>query len=313
MNFQQLRSVRETVRCGFNLSEAAVVLEASQSGVSRQIRDLENELGILLFKRSGKRLTGLTSPGDHLLPIIERVLDDSLNLRQAGQDFLAREEGLLSIAATHSQARYALPAAVQEFRLRFPGVRLHLHQGTPRQIAQMLLDGEVDVGITTELPQNHPQLAAISCRCWTHLVVAPAGHPLLTEAPLTIEKLARHPLITYDSGLTGRSRIDEAFARHGLSPDIVLAAMDADVIKTYVELGVGVGIVADLAYDAVRDRRLRALEAGHLFGENRTQLAVRRGGHLRGYIHAFIDAFAPGMAREAIARASAEAPPDDGG
>jgi LysR family cys regulon transcriptional activator len=313
MNFQQLRSVRETVRCGFNLSEAAVVLEASQSGVSRQIRDLENELGILLFKRSGKRLTGLTSPGDHLLPIIERVLDDSLNLRQAGQDFLAREEGLLSIAATHSQARYALPAAVQEFRLRFPGVRLHLHQGTPRQIAQMLLDGEVDVGIATELPQNHPQLAAISCRCWTHLVVAPAGHPLLTEAPLTIEKLARHPLITYDSGLTGRSRIDEAFARHGLSPDIVLAAMDADVIKTYVELGVGVGIVADLAYDAVRDRRLRALEAGHLFGENRTQLAVRRGGHLRGYIHAFIDAFAPGMAREAIARASAEPPPDDGG
>jgi len=312
MNFQQLRSVRETVRCGFNLSEAAVVLEASQSGVSRQIRDLENELGILLFKRSGKRLTGLTSPGDHLLPIIERVLDDSLNLRQAGQDFLAREEGLLSIAATHSQARYALPAAVQEFRLRFPGVRLHLHQGTPRQIAQMLLDGEVDVGIATELPQNHPQLAAISCRCWTHLVVAPAGHPLLTEAPLTIEKLARHPLITYDSGLTGRSRIDEAFARHGLSPDIVLAAMDADVIKTYVELGVGVGIVADLAYDAVRDRRLRALEAGHLFGENRTQLAVRRGGHLRGYIHAFIDAFAPGMAREAIARASAEPPPDDG-
>ncbi|MGQ2997618.1 CysB family HTH-type transcriptional regulator [Variovorax sp.] len=311
MNFQQLRSVRETVRCGFNLSEAAVVLEASQSGVSRQIRDLENELGILLFKRSGKRLTGLTSPGDHLLPIIERVLDDSLNLRQAGQDFLAREEGLLSIAATHSQARYALPAAVQEFRLRFPGVRLHLHQGTPRQIAQMLLDGEVDVGIATELPQNHPQLAAISCRCWTHLVVAPAGHPLLTEAPLTIEKLARHPLITYDSGLTGRSRIDEAFARHGLSPDIVLAAMDADVIKTYVELGVGVGIVADLAYDAVRDRRLRALEAGHLFGENRTQLAVRRGGHLRGYIHAFIDAFAPGMAREAIARASAEVPPDD--
>ncbi|MBS76341.1 CysB family HTH-type transcriptional regulator [Variovorax sp. Varisp41] len=313
MNFQQLRSVRETVRCGFNLSEAAVVLEASQSGVSRQIRDLENELGILLFKRSGKRLTGLTSPGDHLLPIIERVLDDSLNLRQAGQDFLAREEGLLSIAATHSQARYALPAAVQEFRLRFPGVRLHLHQGTPRQIAQMLLDGEVDVGIATELPRNHPQLAAISCRCWTHLVVAPAGHPLLTEAPLTIEKLARHPLITYDSGLTGRSRIDEAFARHGLSPDIVLAAMDADVIKTYVELGVGVGIVADLAYDAVRDRRLRALEAGHLFGANRTQLAVRRGGHLRGYIHAFIDAFAPGMAREAIARASAEAPPDDGG
>ena len=312
MNFQQLRSVRETVRCGFNLSEAAVVLEASQSGVSRQIRDLENELGILLFKRSGKRLTGLTSPGDHLLPIIERVLDDSLNLRQAGQDFLAREEGLLSIAATHSQARYALPAAVQEFRLRFPGVRLHLHQGTPRQIAQMLLDGEVDVGIATELPRNHPQLAAISCRCWTHLVVAPAGHPLLTEAPLTIEKLARHPLITYDSGLTGRSRIDEAFARHGLSPDIVLAAMDADVIKTYVELGVGVGIVADLAYDAVRDRRLRALEAGHLFGENRTQLAVRRGGHLRGYIHAFIDAFAPGMAREAIARASAEAPPEDG-
>ena len=312
MNFQQLRSVREAVRCGFNLTEVAHTLHTSQPGVSRQIRELEEELGIELFVRAGKRLTGLTEPGGHVLPIIERMLLESSNLRHAGQEFVAQQSGLLSVTATHSQARYAMPVAVQEFRAQFPNVKLHLHQGSPKQIAQMLIDGEADVGIATEALGDYPQLVALPCYRWTHSVIVPPGHPLL-DAPLTLDALTRYPLITYDTGFTGRSRIDEAFAQRGLTPNIVLAAMDADVIKTYVELGVGVGIVADLAYDAVRDRRLRALEAGHLFGANRTQLAVRRGGHLRGYIHAFIDAFAPGMAREAIARASAEAPPDDGG
>uniref|UniRef100_UPI000D3AAF7F CysB family HTH-type transcriptional regulator n=1 Tax=unclassified Variovorax TaxID=663243 RepID=UPI000D3AAF7F len=305
MNFQQLRCVRETVRSGFNLTEAAQTLRASQSGVSRQIRDLEQELGIELFVRSGKRLTGLTPPGDHLLPIIERVLAESRNLREAGQSFLSQQQGVLALAATHSQARYALPAAVQDFRGRFPGVMLQLHQGSPRQIAQMLLDGEVDVGIATEALSDHAQLLVLPCRCWRHRVVVPAGHALLAEAPLTLERLAAWPLITYDNGLTGRSRIDEAFAREGLATDIVLAAMDADVIKTYVALGMGVGIVADLAYDAARDAPLRALDAGHLFGENQTSLAVRRGGHLRGYVHAFIESFAPNLVRSAIAQAEA--------
>lgn len=308
MNFQQLRSVRETVRSGFNLTEAAQALRASQSGVSRQIRDLEQELGIELFVRSGKRLIGLTPPGDHLLPIIERVLAESRHLQQAGHAYLAQQQGVLSVAATHSQARYALPQAVQEFRRRFPGVRLHLHQGSPRQVAQMLQDGEADVGIATEALADHAQLLALPCRCWRHAVIAPLAHPVLrTQGPLTLAQLSAWPLITYDNGLTGRSRIDEAFARQGLAPEIVLAAMDADVIKTYVALGMGVGIVADLSCDPARDTHLGMLDAGHLFGVNQTKLAVRRGGYLRSYVYAFIECFAPDLPRPVIELAAAAA------
>jgi LysR family cys regulon transcriptional activator len=299
MNFQQLRSVREAVRCGFNLTEAAHALHTSQPGVSRQIRELEEELGVALFARAGKRLTGLTSPGSHLLPIIERVLLESRNLRQAGQEFAGQQDGQLSVAATHSQARYAMPLAVQEFRALFPGVKLHLHQGSPKQIAQMLLDGEADVGIATEALGDYPQLVALPCYRWTHSVIVPPGHPLL-DAPLTLETLARYPLITYDTGFTGRTRIDAAFDESGLAPQIVLTAMDADVIKTYVQLGMGVGIVAGVAYEAERDTQLRAVDAGPLFGINTTKLAVRRGSYLRGYVYAFIEAFAPTLTRSVV-------------
>jgi LysR family cys regulon transcriptional activator len=304
MNFQQLRSVREAVRCGFNLTEVAHTLHTSQPGVSRQIRELEEELGIELFVRAGKRLTGLTEPGGHVLPIIERMLMESRNLRHAGQEFVARQSGLLSIAATHSQARYALPVAVQEFRSHFPGVKLHLHQGSPKQIAQMLIDGEADVGIATEALGDYPQLVALPCYRWTHSVIVPPGHALL-DAPLTLEALARHPLITYDTGFTGRTKIDRAFEDEGLAPSIVLTAMDADVIKTYVQLGMGVGIVAGVAYEAERDTQLRALDAGPLFGINLTKLAVRRGAYLRGYVHAFIESFAPTLTREVVEQALA--------
>jgi LysR family cys regulon transcriptional activator len=302
MNFQQLRSVREAVRCGFNLTEAAHALHTSQPGVSRQIRELEDELGIALFARVGKRLTGLTAPGGYLLPIIERVLLESHNLRQAGQEFLAQERGMLSIAATHSQARYALPMAVQEFRGRFPNVQLQLRQGSPTQIAQMLLDGEADVGIATEALGDYPQLVALPCFRWTHSLIAPPGHPLL-DGPVTIERLAAYPLLTYDGGFTGRSRIDQAFAQAGAKPELVITAMDADVIKTYVELGMGVGIVAGVAFEAERDTRLRAVDAGHLFGINLTKLAVRRGVYLRSFVYAFIEAFAPTLNRPAVQEA----------
>lgn len=310
MNFQQLRSVREAVRRGFNLTEVAHTLHTSQPGVSRQIRELEEELGIELFVRAGKRLTGLTEPGGHVLPIIERMLLESSNLRQAGQEFVARQIGLLSVAATHSQARYALPVAVQEFRGRFPGVKLHLHQGSPKQIAQMLLDGDADVGIATEALGDYAQLVALPCYRWTHSVIVPPGHALL-DGPLTLEALARHPLITYDNGFTGRNRIDHAFESQGLAPHIVLTAMDADVIKTYVQLGMGVGIVAGIAYEAERDTQLRALDAGPLFGINHTKLAVRRGSYLRGYVHAFIESFAPTLTREVVEQALASESGDD--
>ena len=227
------------------------------------------------------------------------MLLESRNLRQAGKEFLAQEEGYLSIAATHSQARYALPVAVQEFRRRFPNVQLHLHQGSPQQIAQMLLEGEADVGIATEALSDYPQLVALPCYRWTHSVIAPPGHALL-DGPLTIERLAAYPLVTYDSGFTGRTRIDLAFAEAGLKPDLAITAMDADVIKTYVELGIGVGIVANVAFEAERDTRLRAVDAGHLFGINQTKLAVRRGVYLRAYVYAFIEAFAPTLTRATV-------------
>jgi LysR family cys regulon transcriptional activator len=299
MNFQQLRSVRETVRRGFNLTEVAQVLHTSQPGVSRQIRELEEELGIELFVRAGKRLTGLTEPGGHVLPIIEGILQGSRNLRSAGEDFVAQQSGVLSIAATHSQARYALPAAVREFRSQFPGVRLHLHQGSPQQVAEMVLSGEAEVGIATEVLAHYEGLVALPCYRWTHAVIVPPEHELL-NGELTLERLARYPLITYHLGFTGRKNIDEAFLQQGLVPDIVLSAMDADVIKTYVELGLGVGIVASIAYEAERDLSLRAIEAGPLFGINLTRLALRRGTFLRGYVYAFIESFSPALQRSLV-------------
>ncbi|MGE5453078.1 MAG: CysB family HTH-type transcriptional regulator [Acidobacteriota bacterium] len=305
MNFQQLRSVREAVRQGFNLTEVAQVLHTSQPGVSRQIRELEDELGIELFIRVGKRLTGLTEPGAQVLPIIERLLADSDNLRNAARDFSAHDSGPLSIAATHSQARYALPAAVRDFRQLYPQVTLSLHQGSPKQIAEMLLSGEADVAIATEALAQYDQLVTLPCYRWTHSVVVPIGHPLLDGQALTLERLAKYPLVTYDAGYTGRSHIDQAFDRAGIHPSIVLTAMDADVIKTYAELGLGVGIVASIAYDEERDRTLRAIDVGHLFAVNMTRLAFRRGAFLRGYVYAFIETFAPPLTRQVVEQAAA--------
>ncbi|MES2091106.1 MAG: CysB family HTH-type transcriptional regulator [Pseudomonadota bacterium] len=312
MNFQQLRSVREAVRRGFNLTEVANALHTSQPGVSRQIRELEDELGVELFIRLGKRLTGLTPPGAQLLPIVERLLSDAENLRNAAQDYASQDSGALSIAATHSQARYALPSAVKDFRSLFPRVTLSLHQGSPRQVAEMLLSGEADIGIATEALTQYDQLVTLPCYRWTHSVVVPHGHPLLDGAPLTLERLSRFPIVTYDAGYTGRAHIDDAFAQSGLHPQIVLTAMDADVIKTYAELEMGVGIVASIAYDADRDRNLSALDAGHLFAVNMTRLAFRKGHFLRGYAFSFIETFAPSLTQDMVEQAQQSPHPFEG-
>lgn len=306
MNFQQLRSVREAVRCGFNLTEVAHILFTSQPGVSRQIRELEDELGVEIFMRAGKRLTGLTPPGHALLPIVERLLLDAENLRRAGEDFRSETSGQLSVAATHSQARYALPHVVKDFRDKFPKVTLHLHQGSPKQVAAMLASGEADIGVATEALADYPQLVTLRCYHWTHSVVVPPDHPLLAIGGLiTLDDLARYPIITYEVGYTGRSHIDSAFAAHGLVPDVVLTAMDADVIKTYVELGMGVGIVASVAVDAERDAHLRILDAGHLFQINVTRLGLRSGAWLRGYAYSFIELFVPTLTKEVVLAALA--------
>lgn len=312
MNFQQLRSARETARQGFNLTHVAEVLHASQPGVSRQIKELEEELGVDLFVRAGKRLTGLTAPGRAVLPIVERLLQEAENLRRAGQDFTDAGRGTLTVAATHSQARYALPHAVRDFSRSHPQVLLHMHQGSPRQIAQLLLDGEADIGIATEALAEYDDLVALPCYRWTHAVVVPQDHPLADDLrrgmPLTLQRLAAFPLITYQSGYTGRRHIDESFAAAGLAPNLVLTAMDADVIKTYVALGMGVGIVASVALDEQRDTELVAIDARALFPTNLTRLAVKRGAFLRAYAYAFIQGFAPTLTAERVNAALATAP-----
>ncbi|RQO53458.1 transcriptional regulator [Paucibacter sp. KBW04] len=308
MNFQQLRSVREAQRRGFNLTEVALALHTSQPGVSRQIRELEDELGIEIFVRAGKRLTGLTEPGRNVMPIVERLLHEADNLKRAGDDFARADSGTLRIAATHSQARYALPPVVRDFRAAHPDVILHLQQGSPQQVAKLLLDGEADVGIATEALAQYEDLVALPCYRWTHTIITPLDHPLAQEAAdlaaqgqvLPLERLAQFPIITYESGYTGRSHIDEAFRAAGLDLNVVLAAMDADVIKTYVDLGLGVGIVAAIAYDDERDRHLSAIDARHLFADNMTRLAVRRDAYLRDYIYAFISTFAAPLSRAAV-------------
>jgi LysR family cys regulon transcriptional activator len=312
LNFQQLRSMRETVRQGFNLTLVAERLATSQPGVSRQLKELEDELGVELFVRAGRRLLGLTEPGKTALPIVERLLLEHENLRRAGADFARADEGLLTVAATHTQARYALPAAVKDFCAAHPRVSLHLQQGSPRQIGHQVASGEVDLGVATEALADFPDLVALPCYRWTHVLVVPRGHPLATEAAAgqapALQRLAAFPLVTYEPGYTGRGHIDEAFARAGLDVHIVLQAMDADVIKTYVELGLGVGVIASVAFDEARDSGLVALDARHLFATNTTRIALRRGTLLRGYVYDFIETFAPTLTREVVRRALASEP-----
>jgi LysR family cys regulon transcriptional activator len=307
MNFQQLRIVRETVRRNFNLTEAAAALFTSQSGVSKHIKDLEDELGVELFVRKGKRLLGLTEPGRELAQIVDRMLLDARNLKALADQFRGRDEGRLTVATTHTQARYALPRVVVQFRRLFPKVHLALHQGSPGEIASMLQAGEADVGVATEALGAVPELASFPYYSWHHALVVPRGHPLAGVPTLSLEALAEYPLITYHEGFTGRERIDRAFAAAGLSPEVAMSALDADVIKTYVALGLGVGIVASMAYDPERDSHLQRIDASHLFEPNLTRIALRRGRYLRGYAYRFIELCSPGLT-EGVVRA-ALAPP----
>ncbi|MDQ3185474.1 MAG: CysB family HTH-type transcriptional regulator [Pseudomonadota bacterium] len=300
MNFQQLRIIHETVRQNYNLTEAANALFTSQSGVSKHIKDLEDELGIELFVRKGKRLLGLTDPGKELVKIVERILLDAKNVKRLAEQFSNREQGRLTIATTHTQARYALPSVVTQFKKAFPQVHLVLHQASPGEIVSMLLDGVADIGIATEALESVVELASFPYYSWHHAVIVPPGHPLKSNHPLTLEAIAEFPVITYHEGFTGRTGIDEAFARAGLVIDIAMSALDADVIKTYVELGLGVGIVASMAFNPVRDTRLNLLDSSHLFEKNTTNISVRRGHYLRGYAYRFIELCLPSLNEAAV-------------
>ena len=289
MNFQQLRIVRETVRQNFNLTEVAEALFTSQPGVSKHIKDLEDELGVELFVRKGKRLIGLTEPGKELIGIVERLLLDAQNIKQLADQFTQKDQGQLVIATTHTQARYVLPKVVKVFKDAFPKVHLVLHQGSPAEIVSMLQTGQADIGIATEALDTAPEIATFPYYQWRHALIVPKGHPLASLKGLTLKDIAAYPIITYHEGYTGRGQLDKAFADEGLAPDIVMSALDADVIKAYVELGLGIGIVASMAYYAERDTDLSLSESEHLFRLNTTLIGVRRGHYLRGYAYKFIE------------------------
>ena len=311
MKLQQLRYLVEVSRSGLNVSEAAEALYTSQPGVSKQIKLLEDELGVVVFERSGKRLTAITEPGKRVLEIAERILREAENIKRVGDEYAGGDSGSLVIATTHTQARYALPLVVKRFIERHPKVRLSMHQGNPVQIAEWTLKGEADIAIATEALDQYPELVMLPCYQWGHSVIAPDGHPILAERSISLASLAKWPLITYDPAFAGRSRISGAFERAQLVPNIVLAALDADVIKTYVNLGLGLGLIASMAYDPVRDIGLQAVDVGHLFGSNTTRIGLRRGTYIRQYEYDFIELFASQLSKKAVDMAMAGPGADD--
>lgn len=305
MNLQQLRYLQEIARQNLKISDAADALYTSQPGVSKQIKLLEEELGIEIFIRNGKRISAITEPGKAILAIAQRILHDTDNLKQVSEEFRAQDSGTLTVATTHTQARYALPPVVKQFIKRYPKVKLELHQGNPTQIAEQVLQGEADIAIATESLALYDEFVTLPCYEWNHCIITPPKHPLLDEKKLTLEKIAQYPIITYDFAFTGRNKINAAFQAKGLEPNVVLSAIDADVIKTYVELGLGIGIVAHMAYIPERDKHLRMIEADKLFQPSTTRIAIRKNEYLRGYCYDFIELFAPQLNHEVVAAAMA--------
>ena len=303
MNLHQFRFVQEAVRRNLNLTEAAKALHTSQPGVSKAIIELEEELGVEIFARHGKRLKRVTEPGEHVLKSIELIMREVGNLRRIGEQFSAQDSGTLSIATTHTQARYVLPVPVAKLRTAYPKVNVSLHQGSPDQVARMVLDEIAEIGIATESLADYGDLVTLPCYEWQHVLVVPVGHPLAQIERLTLEDVAAEPIITYHPSFTGRTRIDQAFAARKLAPRIALEAIDSDVIKTYVRLGLGVGIVAEMAVrdDSNADLVVRPL--GHLFGSNLARVAFKRSAYLRNFVLEFAELLSDRLNRELIAKA----------
>ena len=300
LNLQQLRYLREIARNGLKVSDAAETLFTSQPGISKQIRLLEEELGVTILVRNGKRITALTEPGRIIVDIAERILQDTDNLRAVGREFNSGGRGTLVIATTHTQARYALPPVVARFTQRYPQVRLTLREGSPMHIATLLRDGAADLGIATEADEAFTDLVTLPCAQWTRSVITPLRHPLLAAGPLTLEKIAAYPLITYDFAFTPNSPIQRAFDAAGIQPNVVLTAIAADVIKAYVEMGMGIGILAKMAFDPARDHGIRLINADHLFEASTTRIALRRNAYVRGYVFDFIEMFSPKLSRDVV-------------
>ncbi len=307
MNLHQFRFVQEAVRRNLNLTEAAKALHTSQPGVSKAIIELEEELGIEIFARHGKRLKRVTEPGQQVLKSIDLILRELGNLKRIGEQYSAQDSGTLSIATTHTQARYVLPESVARLRLAYPKVNVSLHQGSPEQVARMLIDEVAEIGMATESLANYPELVTLPCYEWQHMLVLPVGHPLAQREHPTLEDIAQEPLITYHPAYTGRTRIDHAFATRKLSPRIALEAIDSDVIKTYVRLGLGIGIAAEMAVrDVIAEGATSGLQvraAGHLFGQNVTRVAFKRGAYLRNFVYTFAELLSDRLSRTLVERA----------
>lgn len=303
MKLNQLRYIVEVTRQGLNVSAAAEALYTSQPGVSKQIRLLEEELGVPVFERSGKHFVGLTPAGKNIVEVAERILAESSNISAIAEEHRDDQRGSLTIATTHTQARHALPPAVQRFRQYYPRVSLHFHQGTPVQIAELATAGKVDFAIATEALDLYQDLVMLPCYHWNRSVIVPEDHPLCAESTLTLEAVAKYPIVTYVFGFTGRSQLDEAFLSRGLQPNVVFTATDSEVIKTYVQLGLGVGIMASMAFEPDRDQGLVALDASHLFEASTTRIGFRRNTYLRRYMYDFIHTFAPHLTEEVVAQA----------
>lgn len=308
MKLQQLRYIWEVTRHNLNVSATAQSLYTSQPGISKQIRLLEDELGVEIFARSGKHLTRVTPAGQAIIDLAGQVLRTTENIKQVAQEHSDERRGSLSIATTHTQARYALPPVIREFTRKYPDVALHMQQGTPKQIAQMVSEGQADFAICTESLELFNDLVLLPCYRWNRCVLVPHDHPLAKLDTLTLEALAEHPLVTYVFGFTGRSQLDDAFRARDLIPNVVLTAADADVIKTYVRLGLGVGIVAYMAVDAEADSDLVALDARHLFESSTTKIAIRRGTFMRSYMFDFVQGFAAHLDRDIVEAALAAGP-----
>ena len=301
MNLHQFRFVQEAVRRNLNLTETARALHTSQPGVSKAIIELEEELGVEIFARHGKRLKRVTEPGEHVLKSVEIIMREVGNLRRIGEQYSAQDSGTLSIATTHTQARYVLPLPVAQLREAFPKVNVSLHQGSPDQVAKMVIDEIAEIGIATESLTHYPELVTLPCYEWQHMLVLPAAHPLATKANITLEDLAAEPLITYHPSFTGRTKIDQAFAARRLMPRIALEAIDSDVIKTYVRLGLGVGIVAEMAIrDDGTNGDLIAIPAGPLFGVNVARVAFKRSAYLRNFVFKFTELLSDKLTRSLI-------------
>lgn len=298
MKLQQLRYVWEVARHELNVSATADSLYTSQPGISKQIRLLEDELNLQIFTRSGKHLTEVTDAGEEIIGAAGKILAEVENIRRIAQEYTEENRGSLSIATTHTQARYALPDVIKTFIERYPDVALHMHQGTPLQISEMAVNRRVDFAIATEALELFEDLVMLPCYRWNRSIVVPKGHALTKVRPLTLEAIAEYPIVTYVFGFTGRSQLDDAFGQQGLSPRVVFTAVDADVIKTYVKLGLGIGIMASMAYDSAADKDLIALSADHLFEPSITKIGFRRGTFLRGFMYEFIELFAPHLTHE---------------